>query len=157
MSEWRKTARFLTEHVTHDSDECLIWPYGRDGGGYARAKVIGYDTRLAHRIMCEMVNGPAGFSDALARHLCGRGRDGCVNPKHLAWGTAADNSADMVTHGTRQLGEQTSNSVLTENMVKAIRAMVRKGRSQRDIASLIGVHHATVQAVSERRTWKHID
>jgi hypothetical protein len=36
--------------------------------------------------MCELVNGPPPLG-ALAAHSCGRGHDGCVDPRHLRWAT----------------------------------------------------------------------
>lgn len=156
MSGWGRTEKFLKSHVDHDGDECLLWPFGRDGNGYARANVPGFSTRLAHRIMCEMVHGPSPFDGAIARHLCGRGGDGCVNQRHLAWGTPAQNYADMVAHGNNAIGEKIGRSVLTVGSVVAIRELHTQGSTQRDIAEKMGVHHTTIQAVIERRTWRHV-
>ncbi len=151
-----KTARWIFSHATHKSDSCLIWPYGRDGGGYARASVRGYSTRLAHRIMCQIANGHPPTEQHVARHICGNGHFGCVNPRHLRWGTVAENSADMEAHGTKRFGEQTSLAVLDKNRVRKIRELISSGISQRKVAKMFGVSAGTIQAIAEGRTWGHV-
>ena len=149
-----KTAVFILRHLSHENSECLLWPYGRDSGGYARAKVPGFSTRLAHRIMCELANGRKPFAGALARHKCGNGHLGCVNPRHLAWGSAQDNANDALSHGTVPRGEQNAKSVLKLEDVLRIRIMSAEGLSQRKIADQFGISPATVQAIIEGRTWR---
>lgn len=46
MGPESKTEKWLYAHVGHSGPECLIWPFGRDGPGYARAKAKGFTTRL---------------------------------------------------------------------------------------------------------------
>lgn len=156
MGPKSKTAAFLFHHIGHTGKDCLLWPYGHDGQGYARAKVKGFETRLAHRIMCELVNGPAPFDGAVARHLCGMGHEGCVNPQHLAWGSVADNNKDKMDAGKQPVGESIGRSVLSPERVRHIRNLNCKGFSQRNIAAHLGVSAGTVQAVIERRTWGHV-
>ncbi len=80
---------------------CLIWPYTRDGNGYARLKV-----GLIHRIVCHAVHGqpPRNKPDAL--HSCGQGHQGCISPWHLYWGNDQDNKNDSVSHGTASGGKE---------------------------------------------------
>jgi len=151
-----KTEPWLRANVSYDGDECLIWPFGKDSLGYGRATAIGFKTRLAHRIMCEMVNGPAPEGKPVCRHSCGNGHLGCVSPKHLVWGTVLENSLDMQEHGTKQLGEAVPRSVLTESGVRKIRALKTKGWSYRLIAEEFNVSPGTIQAVVEGRTWGHV-
>lgn len=156
MGPKSKTSEFIYAHAKHDNEDCLLWPYGHDGGGYARAKVKGFSTRLAHRIMCEIVHGPAPFDGAVARHKCGMGHEGCVNPTHLEWGSVAQNSADMEAHGTKPVGQMVPRAVLNDCKVRKIRALIAQGKSQRFVARQIGVCAGTVQAIVERRTWGHV-
>lgn len=154
--KWKKTGAFLEQNAAHPGDECLIWPYGRDGGGYARAKVSGYTTRLAHRIMCEMAHGKPPFLGAVARHECGNGHLGCVNPRHLKWGTVAENNADKEIHGTKPIGHRIARSILCPDAVRDIRQRQAAGMTQKQIAAVHNVHPTTVQAVIEGRTWRHV-
>lgn len=151
-----KTTDWLRLNATHENQDCLLWPYGRDGGGYARACVSGFSTRLAHRIMCEMVYGEPPTKKHVAMHTCGNGHSGCVNPAHLKWGTVAENNADKERHGTKPIGEKTGLAVLCADSVREIRQLSKCGLSQRKIAPQFGVTAGTIQAVIERRTWRHV-
>lgn len=152
-----KTYEWILKNSNHNGDECLLWPFGRDSYGYGRAKSKNHSSRLAHRIMCEISAGEAPTEKHVAMHTCGNGKMGCVNPKHLKWGTQKENNHDKKNHGTWIEGEMINRAVLNEETVKKIRKMSRNGVSQRKIASEIGVSHGTVQAVIEGRTWKHVE
>lgn len=136
--------------------ECILWEFGRDGQGYARAVVPGFTTRLAHRIICEIKNGPPQHEDHYARHTCGNGALGCVNPEHLSWGSAQDNQDDELVLGRRKYGEQTTKAVLTSDAVRDIRSMRVAGLSYQKIGDRFGVCRSTIQAVAEGRTWAHV-
>lgn len=151
-----KTGEWIKSNVHHSGDDCLIWPFGRDGGGYARATLEGFKTRLAHRIMCELAHGAPGDEHSVARHLCGKGHEGCVNPRHLAWGRISDNISDRSVHGTQAKGEKIGISVLTKADVMQVRNMSAMGKSQRKIAEQFSVSHGTIQAILEGRTWRHV-
>ncbi len=76
---------FLREKaLTYNGDDCLIWPFTRNGQGRA---VLGNPngTNLVHRRICIEVNGEPATPDMQATHSCGRGHDGCVNRRHLVW------------------------------------------------------------------------
>jgi len=48
-------------------------------------------TMRAHAFVCTVIHGP-GPAGWVVRHLCNNPR--CINPLHLAWGTAQENKAD---------------------------------------------------------------
>lgn len=81
------------------SDECLIWPYSKNGVGYGQIRK-GYEKLLVHRIACEALHGPPPTQKHEAAHNCGKGHLGCCNPHHLRWATRAENQADRKIHGT---------------------------------------------------------
>lgn len=74
-------------------DQCLIWPFGHTGAGYPSD-----GSKAMHVAACEISNGPKPHADALALHACGD--RSCVNPAHLRWGHAQENSDDRIFHGT---------------------------------------------------------
>lgn len=94
-----ETESFLQSALTYASDECLLWPFSRDDFGYAKMsrdhKTIG-----VHRYITEKEYGPKPTEDHIACHSCGNGHLGCINRKHLRWGTRVDNINDSIDHGT---------------------------------------------------------
>lgn len=94
-------ALFLTSvAAAYDGDDCLPWPYSRNENGYGTLYAPKGETTVASRAVCELVHGPAPSDTHMAAHSCGKGHEGCVNPKHLRWATPLENSADKVIHGT---------------------------------------------------------
>lgn len=133
--------KWVLDHVTYDKDYCLIWPFSKVGG-YGN---LGYDGKMlyAHRVMCELVHGPAPEGKPHAAHSCGNGHKGCVNPQHLSWKSVSENQKDRRQHGTH-LGAVGSRTDLTENQVAQIRAL-RGVKSQAEVAKLFGVKRGCIQ------------
>ena len=156
MKKWHKTGPAIMAIMNSaKSDACVLWQHGRDSQGYGRASMPGFSTRLAHRIICEMRHG-APIGRVLALHSCGNGHLGCVNPEHLSWGTAKENSDDKVAHGTKPLGRATGRAKLSPDAIRDIRNRRQKGQSFGEISKDHSVQRATIQAVLEGRTWRHI-
>jgi hypothetical protein len=123
----RHAQRYLRDSVLpYGGDDCLTWPYAKDGDGYAKVR-NGGPARLVHRLVCEIVHGVAPSPKHEAAHSCGKGRDGCVNPRHLSWKTTKQNQEDRVEHGTSNRGTRNGSAKLTADDVRTIRAM--KGRA----------------------------
>jgi len=139
---------WLREHVGFTGDECLLWPFCRSEG-YGRTS-----DGLANRIMCELAHGPAPALKPLTAHSCGRGHDGCVNPRHLRWATYAENEADKKLHGTDNTGERNGQAKLTTAQVAEIRQLVGKLVGY-EIAKRFGVSQATVSEIKHNKMWKH--
>lgn len=146
---------WIEEHSTYEGDECLKWPYQRSDKGYAAVKRNGKQ-RAACPVMCEIAHGPKPTPDHEAAHSCGKGHEGCINPKHLRWATHTENLADQLIHGTRIRGEMAYNAKLTEDDVRYIRAM-RGKISQSKLAASLGVKQVAVYKVQHRITWAHVD
>ena len=90
---------FLHEIVIpYSGDECLIWPFAKADNGYARVRSPNRTSAAAHRIVCQAVNGDQPEGKNQVAHSCGRGRQGCVAPKHLRWATAKENAEDAKRH-----------------------------------------------------------
>lgn len=136
-----------------EGDECLLWPFGHNGAGYARLALPGRG--YVHRLLCEAVHGPAPSGKHEAAHICGRGAEGCVNKRHLTWKTHKENMADQLVHGTRAFGEKNGNAVLTEQDILAIRSLSGKAL-HREIAAQFGVARGTVSDIIGRRRWGHL-
>ncbi|MCW5720746.1 MAG: HNH endonuclease [Devosia sp.] len=141
------------------SDDCLLWPHGKSTDGYGYVWLDGR-VQPVHRVICEIVHGPAPSANHEAAHRCGKGRLGCFNQKHLRWATPAENAADRILHGTTgkgmpkpsSRGTNNKNSKLTEVMVRQIRELSMQ-LPQKEIGKRFGIHHSTVGRIIRGDTW----
>ena len=140
---------WLREAVATETEECQIWPFARSTKGYAWMKHEGR-VRRGHQVALMLIGQELPARPFEIRHLCGRGHLGCVNVRHLAIGTHAENMADRVEHGTSNRGERCGKSKLTEAQVREIRA---DHRSQRAIAKDYGVSFVTVGNIKRGTLW----
>ena len=144
--------QWLVDHVLHDGDACLTWPFARYASGYGMVRHEGR-ARLASRAMCILAHGDPPSPDCQAAHSCGNGHQGCVNPRHLRWRTPRENNADKRLHGTQQRGAQVKGAKLNEDSVRRIRADLARGKPQRAIAASFGVSQRTVSQIERRICW----
>lgn len=134
--------------AAHQSDDCLLWPYGKAHYGYGEVLIDGRK-RLAHRVVCEITHGqpPPGKNDTA--HSCGNRL--CVNPHHLRWATRAENETDKLSHGTSNRGARHGMSKLSVDDVREIRALHRTMR-HKDIAKKFGISAKYVNEIASRRS-----
>lgn len=145
-SEW------LVAHVSHAGSECLTWPFGRNSRGYG---AVGFRGRRvgAHRAMCILAHGEPPKANSHAAHSCGKGHEGCVNPRHISWKTPKENQRDRAAHGTHSRGQKNVRALVTEDDVKAIRRRVSSGEPQVALAAEFNITTHAVWAIVHRRTW----
>ena len=156
--------RFLEEVVLpYRGSDCLNWPYAKDLAGRGQLFVNGKIT-YAYRTACEAVNGPPPSPTHEVAHNCGKGHEGCCNPRHLRWATKAENEADKLIHGTISRGEQhgaltrgerNPRAKLSEENVRQIRALATT-KLQREIAAMFGITQVMVSQIIRRKSWSHI-
>lgn len=139
--------------VAFQCDDCLPWPYARNNMGYGKLR-IGKRDVLAHRLVCQIAHGSAPTFRHVVAHSCGKGHEGCVNPRHLRWATQKENRADQVAHGTAPRGDKQGAHKLSWQIVRAIRQRVAAGESQRHVAADYGIAQSNVSLVASGRTWK---
>lgn len=141
--------------VIYQSDECLTWPFGGNGNGYGSVFSDGRIT-CPHRIICERVNGPAPTPRHDAAHSCGKGHEGCVNPRHLRWATRSENLMDRVDHDTHTRGERSPLAKLTEDAVLSIRSR-SPDTTVRSLARQFGVSPGAIYHVLKKDSWAWLD
>lgn len=148
--------RFLAELlVAEPTDECIPWPCCPSTDGYGKVK-YGGKHYPANRLVCLLAHGEPPSPIHLAAHSCGKGHEGCVNPRHLRWATPAENQADRQRHGTAMAGIRNPKSRLTVEDVLAIRAA--KGTATQDqIGKRFGICQAAVWAILARKTYVDIE
>ena len=127
---------------------CWEWvPKNKSVEGYGRIK---YQRRghATHRLMYEMHKGEIPPRNNIL-HRCDN--PPCGNPDHLFVGTQQDNIADMVSKG-----RQSAPRGLTDDQVRAIRAMVRGGMRQSEVVTLMGIESSTVSHIVTRKLYKDV-
>lgn len=93
--------KFLENSLLLETDDCIIWPYGKDGDGYGFM-----NGKAVHREICFRVHGEPVSDANQAAHYCGN--CSCVNKRHLRWATRSENMLDkhdhltMVTRGNKK-------------------------------------------------------
>lgn len=88
-----------TTAIPYVGDECLAFPYSRDGHGYGRINLKGKFIG-AHAFVLMATAGEKPSPRHEVCHTCGGGHLGCVNPRHLFWGTRTENVKDSIDRGT---------------------------------------------------------
>ena len=79
------------------TDVCQGWPEdNRDEDGYGYTVEYADETLTPHRVVCILAYGDRRAEGMVVRHLCGNAS--CVNKRHLAWGTTAENNLDRWIH-----------------------------------------------------------
>lgn len=122
--------------------------------GYRVVRIKGR-SRFVHHLVLETFVG-ARLEGQECRHLNGARHDNAV--ANLCWGTRSENHEDRKRHGrtTGRRGVLHLKAKLTDADIVAIRARSSAGETQRAIAAVYHMNHSTIQAIVERRTWRHI-
>lgn len=146
---------WIEQHAQHIGDECLIYPFRRNPQGYG----VLYDpfkrrgTILASRYMAFVALGEPPTPDHYACHNCHNGAGGCVNPKHIYWGTTRENQMDRVEAGNSNRGSRHGHAKLTEDDVKKIRSLRRESVHVHDIAARFNLSVSGTYAILNGSTW----
>ena len=141
---------FIDQAVASATDECIIWPYAKNTGGYGHAHIDGRSA-IAHRVVLERTAGPPpvpGLHAAHAPLIC-RNR-ACVNPRHLRWATPAQNNGDLIIDGVSCRGERHAQAKLTAVQVLAI---FRDPRSHAAVAAEHGVSPDNIRSIKLGLSW----
>lgn len=142
--ESRAKEWLLAHHNYPHKDWCLIWPFARDRREGRGLTGDGRKNRLAHRVMCEMVNGPPPDDKPQATHNCGNGHQGCVNPHHLLWGSNSDNQKQRYAHGRPNPNANGNRSQFTPEQIETMRSQWGEF-TQEKLAEMYGVSIPTIQ------------
>lgn len=135
-------------------DSCWLWTGYRNNRGYGVIKRDG-KPELAHRVSFQIYAGeiPDGM---IVMHACDT--PACVNPAHLALGTASDNSRDCTSKHRQACGEKNGDAKLTAGQVDEIRSSYNReaGRTLKYLAHQFGVCHAQIWNIVRGRCWRHL-
>lgn len=148
--------RFWSHVLKRGPDDCWEWCASKDNKGYGRFDFPGNKT--AHRYSYFLANGPIpalGF----VLHKCDN--PSCVNPNHLEIGTQLDNMRDASIRErcNPAKGEASGMSLLTEEQVRQIRSLYKRGDKENNSTSLgirFKTNPSTIIKIVNRRLWKHL-
>jgi len=126
-------------------DGCWLWQGAVGSDGYGRLRRRG-QTFSAHRFAYELFKGPIP-EELCVMHRCDVPL--CVSPTHLALGTKADNSQDMLRKGRD--GE--TNPKLRFQQVLEVRRMLAGGATKAEVCEVFGICRSTVQDIEAGATW----
>lgn len=140
---------WLRQHVRHEGDECLLWPFPSKHRGYGITRFRGR-SRAASNIMCILAHGEPVGAAIEAAHSCGN--PSCCNPNHLRWATRTENEHDRFAHGTSNRGERNGMSKITSEVAAVIRSL--RGRlPQKQVAAQFGIAISTVSQIQSGKRW----
>lgn len=133
---------------------CIEWT-GDFDHGYGRIQSKVHGSHRAHRVAYELARGP--IPDGM--HVCHScDNPPCVNPDHLFLGDDAVNVADMLSKMRHSYGTARYNHVLDEERVlEILRRYDTTSVGRPELAREFGVAPATVQKITERGSWKHVE
>lgn len=104
----------------------------------------------AHRLVGQaFIPNPLGLP--LVAHIDGTKTNCAII--NLRWSSAAENSADMVRHGTSRKGEKANTAKLTAAQILEIR---RAPGLQREIAEQFGIDQTHVSRIKRGVNWRHV-
>lgn len=168
--EWR-VCRDFPGYFVSESGDLVFGPHNRrmkgfiDYDGYPAYKLKNADGEkkqvAAHQLVANEFLGPKSCKKSQVRHLNGS-RLNC-HFENLKWGDAAMNRQDIRHHGTSSTrGERNPKAKLSDQDVRDIRKAhrdIKEGRSDMkvmELASLYGLHIATVCNIASRKAWGHV-
>lgn len=147
----------VTAAQSADTDECIPFDGAllKSGHGQLTHEQKHYK---AHRLSLCMADG-IEYDDAelSALHQCGNAA--CINPRHLYWGTQADNMRDRVLHGNHPVGEDCNlNTAINATIARDIYVCCKTG--PRGTAALLaeyyGISKALVSLIANGKRWAHV-
>jgi hypothetical protein len=112
----------------------------------------GRATKRVHSLVAAAFFGPAP-PDQVVRHKDGD-KANC-RKSNLAYGTADENAADAVKHGTQVHGESHPGAKLSESDVRLIRSKYRTMPHWR-IGEMFDVSRSAVGRVLRKEGWRHV-
>ncbi|WP_170218627.1 HNH endonuclease signature motif containing protein [Marilutibacter aestuarii] len=120
--------------------------------GYVRIGWLSRGCQYAHRVVYEAVHGaiPQGLE---IDHLNGIKADNRIS--NLEAVTRSENAKRALANGLAPVGEQRSQSKLTDALVSEIRATAGF-KSEAEWARELGMDRSTIRAARDGTTWRHV-
>lgn len=151
----KSVLQWIESLLRKETDDCILWPFAKGTAGYGVTRHEGKQTS-AHRVVLRLIDPAGEFEGALGLHTCARGDQGCVNPRHLYWGTAKQNMDDRRADGNSPQGSACYASKLSEADIIPIFQLSVEGLKPSEIAASFGVSKGAINFVLRRKTWRNV-
>lgn len=135
-------------------DECWMWQKGTSPAGYGLWWRLRHRTRWAHRLAWEFHHDQPIPPGLIIRHHCDT--PGCVNPKHLAVGTHADNLADARTRGRLRQGSRRNPNLDEADVYEARHLHFVHGLTVTRCAEVLGLSLGFTSELLRGIWWRHV-
>lgn len=157
IEPWEVTERFWSRVSGNEPNECWNYVGSLNSDGYGNCR---YEGRVekAHRLAWMFTQGRIPKGMCVCHHC---DNPACVNPQHLFLATHAENMADAATKGRmsgapNQQGDGNNASKIRAAWVPFIRALIKRGVQQKEIAEVCNVSRAAICLIHKRVNWRHI-
>jgi hypothetical protein len=130
-------------------EDCDTWTGPLNFSGYGRFQFDGVRYMASHvALLLDGRDRPSGLQ---ALHSCDNRK--CVNPRHLRWGTPADNVRDAVERGrvVGHPGSANGNAKLTQAQVDEIRT---SPETQIQVAARFGISQSMASLIRRGESWR---
>lgn len=144
-------SRLWREVNVRGEDECWPWIGKLDEDGYGERFKVSKKRYRPHRVACELEHGPSAM---LALHSCNN--RACCNPSHIRWGTAKQNTVDMIAAGRMAKGSEHPAHKLNEEIVAVIRGMAKEGAATRALARQFCISQTQARRIVGGVSWRHV-
>ncbi len=136
-------------------DDCRLWNGYVLRNGYGQIRLPSPVSRnvLVHRVIWSAVYGLIG-KGRIIRHRCDRRP--CCEITHLLDGTDADNAMDREERNRTARGSAIGKAKLKECDIPRIRARLASGENRASIGRDYDVDRATIRALDNGVTWRHV-
>lgn len=131
------------------TDECVLWPHGRQSNGYGVTTSSEGRRVGVHVLALEVAAGPRPSKGHDAAHSC-RNRH-CMNPRHLRWATRSENSLDRHRDGTCWQAK-----LSIAEVIEIRRNLTRRDATQASLAAKYGVSVSTIEYIQAGKVWAHL-
>lgn len=126
-----------------------------DARGYIHHTISGNKRIAAHRTVLQAIKPRRDLHRGI--FACHRDNNPSNNRiDNLFWGTPADNNRHMVKCGHQVKGSRVAGALLTENKVREIRKLAKRGFSLQQIAERFGISRSTPHKILIGKNWRHI-
>lgn len=149
-------ARFWAK-VQKLNNDCWIWTASQDKDMYGKFRIYELGKKIdirAHVYSWQLYTGRPVPTGSQVCHKCDHPY--CVNPHHLFLGTTQDNTKDRDEKGRQAKGEKQGSSKLTEEKVKEIRELHKRGISIKQLSSQFQLSWTTIAYAINGKTWRHV-